>query len=66
VDFQKDKIGFSGVQAEGEQKYEVELELFDEIVPEVSLICFLFSFSILEMPSTLYTSCHYLYHGKGQ
>lgn len=36
VDFQKDKISFSGIQAEGEQKYEVELELFDEVVPEVT------------------------------
>ena len=35
IDFQKDKISFSGVQSEGEQKYEVELELFDEVVPEV-------------------------------
>lgn len=38
VEFEKDKVRFSGVQSDSNQKYEVELELYENIVPDVSII----------------------------
>lgn len=35
VEFEKNKIKFSAVQADNNQKYSLDVELFDEVIPEV-------------------------------